>query len=331
MNSRERYRAAVTFQGPDRVPVRHSVLPGARMKYGEELEKLLEEYPEDVRRFYLPMPRERLGERSYLDQWGVTWRATRTGEWLGVPVGHPLADLSRLSGFQWPDPIRDGDWETMEKGLGEDNHQHYQLGGGGNLFEVYQWLRGYENALCDLAEGKSEAELILDKIVEHNIKKIRRFGKLGVDAIGFGDDWGTQQDLIISPGLWRRFFKPRYGKMFDAARQYGAFVHFHSDGDVAKIVPDLVELGVNVLNIQVPVMELDWLSKELRGKVAVRGGLDRQKILPFGTPDEVRRHVQEVFGAFGSRAGGWIGDGELNADVPLENARAMFEAIRGLR
>jgi len=312
------------------VPLRHSVLPGARMRHGEKLERLLAEFPQDVRRFYLPMPRRGSGERSYVDYWGVTWKATETGEWLGVPVGHPLADISALGRFRWPDPVAEGNWEAMEKGISEDNHEHYQLGDGGNLFEVFQWLRGYENSLCDLAAGEPHAEQTLDKIVEYNIKKIVRFGELGVDAIGFGDDWGTQQDLIISPALWRTVFSPRYKRMFDAARSYGAFVHFHSDGNITKIIPDLIELGVNVLNPQLPVMDLNWLSKELKGEVAVRGGLDRQKVLPFGTPEEVRGHVREVFNAFGDKRGGWIGDGELNADVPLENARAMFEAIRGL-
>jgi len=319
------------FEGPDRVPVRHSVLPGARMRHGEKLKRLLEEFPQDVKRLGLPMPQREGDERSsYGDHWGVTWRATETGEWLGVPVGHPLEDISALSHHHWPDPLKEGDWEAVEKAIAEDKHEHYLLGDGGNLFEVFQWLRGYENALCDLVAGEPHAELILDKITDYNIEKVRQFGELGVDAMGFGDDWGTQQDLITSPALWRKFFKPRYKRMFDAARSYEAFVHFHSDGSITKIIRDLMELGVNVLNPQLPVMDLDWLSKELKGKVAVRGGLDRQNVLPFGTPEEVRRHVREVFHAFGSKAGGWIGDGELNADVPLENARAMFEAIRNL-
>ncbi len=327
MTSRERYRAAIAFQGPDRVPVRHSVRPGARMRHGEALEELLRQYPPDVKRLGLRMPTVKM-DRGYRDHWGTTWRPTDTGEWLGVPVGHALADLSFLSTFHWPDPISEGDWDEVECIIAEDNHEHYLLGDGGNFFELFQWLRGYENALCDLITGEAHVEYILDRMLEHNLKRTRRFVELGVDAVGFGDDWGTQQDLIINPELWRHYFKPRYREMFDAAGKHGAFVHFHSDGNVTQIIPDLVELGVNELNIQLPVMDMTWLSSRLKGRVAVRGGLDRQKVLPFGSPDDVRRHVHEVFSAFGGPAGGWIGDGELNSDVPLENARAMFEAIR---
>jgi len=311
------------------VPLRHSVLPGARMRHGQALEALLREFPADVRRFYPPLPSEPFSDGSYRDGWGVIWKPTETREWLGVPVGHPLEDLSELQDFRWPDATG-CDWATSEKAIEEDRGEHYLFGDGGILFELFQYLRGYENALVDLIEDREHADFILDKIVAFNLEKTRRLCKLGVDAVGFGDDWGTQRDLIISPELWRKHFKPRYKRMFDAAHEGGAFVHFHSDGNITKIIPDLIELGVNVLNPQLPVMDLNWLSKELKGEAAVRGGLDRQQVLPFGTPDEVRRHVREVFNGFGDKRGGWIGDGELNADVPLENARAMFEAIRGL-
>ncbi|MFC1737028.1 uroporphyrinogen decarboxylase family protein [Candidatus Hydrogenedentota bacterium] len=334
MTSRERVRAAITFQGPDRLPIRHSVLTGARIKYGKELEDLLAEYEADVvSGMGRKMPVEELecdDGRRYRDHWGTVWHEA-TGEWLGLPEEHPLADLSKLDNFEWPDPVEDGNWDEVAANIAADNHKHYiigDLGTGGTFFQLYNQIRGFEDSLCDLIIEDPRVEHILDRLMEYLIKEIRKWGELGIDAVNWGDDWGTQQQLMIAPELWLKYFRPRYEKMFDVAREYDMLLHFHSDGNVTEIIPFLVDMGVNVINIQLPIMDLPYLGEQLKGRVTVRGGMDRQQALPFGTPEDVRQNVREVFSTFGSSAGGWIGNGEIGPDVPLENARAMFEEIR---
>jgi uroporphyrinogen-III decarboxylase len=157
---------------------------------------------------------------------------------------------------------------------------------------------------------------------------IERSLRLGVDGIGFGDDWGTQTQLMISPRLWREFFKPRYKKMFDLIHSAGAHVYFHSDGMTLEIVPDLIEIGVDVLNPQFSCLDLKALAQISGGKVCIATDLDRQFVLPFGTPEEVREHVREVVKTLWHPHGGIIGRGEIGPDVPLENAEAMFQAFR---
>lgn len=331
MTSRERVRRAIHFDGPDRIPLFHGVLPAAIMEHGQPLLDLLSEYPSDFgQAFGMPkiehLPLEyRSGTNT--DGWGVTWENDRDGM-LGIPVGHPLADWSAFGRWS-PPPNPDGEWLAgFQKGLEESGHGHYAMLGGTNLFERMQWLRGYENLMCDLALDAEEAYLLRDRIVDHTLEYILEAVKTDADGFHFGDDWGTQLSLITSPSTWRRFFKPAYARMFEPCRAAGKDVHFHSDGVTREIMRDLVDVGVNVLNVQHTIMDIREIASEFGGKVAFRSDLDRQHILPHGTRDEIRAHVKQVAEALGSRGGGLIGHGEIAPDVPLENIRTMLEAWR---
>lgn len=336
MDGRERAQRAVDFEGPDRVPIMHSILAGAFHKYGDALKKLVEEdYPPDFLRvdYRKDWAKGRaLGPaESYTDEWGCLWTGL-SNDYIGQVTEHPLGDWAALSGYKFPDPEEVGDWEGAKRAAAAGQGKIYVIGKGGEYFERMQWLRGFEELMFDFAEGRKELEFLSEKIIEHNLKVIELWQGCGadLDAVQFGDDWGSQMALMMRPQLWREFFKPNYKRIFDLTHEFGWRVHFHSDGNVSEIVSDLVEIGVDVLNIQLPVMDLRQLSRELKGKVCVRGGLDRQKILPRGTAEEVKSHVREVHGAFGSNEGGWIGNGEIGPDVPLENARAMYEQIVSL-
>ena len=115
--------------------------------------------------------------------------------------------------------------------------------------------------------------------------------------------------------------------MFDKVTSAGMHVHFHSDGFIVDIIPDLIDLGARVINCQANVIGLDVLKKKFAGSVCFRTDLDRQKIVPFGTPAEVKRHVRDVFDHLGTSKGGLIACGEIGPDTPLENIAAMYEAF----
>jgi len=331
MTSRERVRRAIDFTGPDRVPLFHGVLPAAILKHGQPLIDLLNEHQSDFGQSYgMPViehldPGYRAG--THTDGWGITWHNDYDGM-LGIPVGHPLADWGNFEA--WTPPSNPGDdwFESFQKGLQDSGHEHYTFLGGMNLFERMQWLRGYESLMYDLALDAEEAYLLRDRLVEYALEYIRKAVKTDADGIHFGDDWGTQVSLITSPAMWRRFFKPAYARMFEPCRAAGKDVHFHSDGFTWEIMADLVEVGVNVLNIQHTIMDVGQIAQRFGGRVAFRSDLDRQHILPHGTRDEIRAHVREVFEALGSYDGGLIGHGEIAPDVPMENIRAMLEAWR---
>lgn len=331
LTSRERVRRAIDFAGPDRVPLFHGVLPAAILKHGQPLLDLLNEYQSDFGQFF-GMPEIAELDPAYqagthVDGWGVTWNNDCDGM-LGIPVGHPLADWGNFETWALP-PQPDDQWFTdFQKNLQDSGHEYYTLLGGLNLFERMQWLRGYENLMCDLALDAEEVYALRDRLVERELEYLCRAAKTDADGIHFGDDWGTQVSLITSPAIWRRFFKPAYARMFEVCRGAGKDVHFHSDGVTWEIMPDLVEIGVNVLNVQHTIMDLGRIASEFGGRAAFRSDLDRQHILPHGNRDEIRAHVQEVVEALGSCNGGLIGHGEIAPDIPLENIRTMLEAWR---
>lgn len=115
--------------------------------------------------------------------------------------------------------------------------------------------------------------------------------------------------------------------MFQRVRDAGMDVHFHSDGQIKEIIPDLIDIGANVINCQATVVGLDYIKKEFRGKVCFRTDLDRQYVMVFGTPNEVKAHIQDVFNHLGNASGGIIACGEIGDDTPMANIRAMYETF----
>jgi uroporphyrinogen decarboxylase len=188
-----------------------------------------------------------------------------------------------------------------------------------------------ENLFMDLAYNPKEVYRLRDDLLEFNLKWIDKWLEYDYDGLHFADDWGAQNSLLISPESWRTFFKPVYKKMFEKLIDRGIDVHFHSDGYIIDIIPDLIDIGVKVLNCQSSVMDLDLLQKNFRGKVCFRTDLDRQRIMPFQTPQEVRNHIIDVFEHLGTERGGIIACGEIGPDTPLENIRVMYETFMSYR
>lgn len=330
MTSRERVRRAIGFGSPDRVPVMHGVLPAAYYTHGQALIDLLEQFPSDFgpsRETTIPKPEDlhplyRSGRHT--DEWGVEWDNDQEGM-LGIPVVHPLEDWGNWSSYKLPE-IPSAEEVKTAHSRSDLNRDYYIFGFGTNIFERMQWLRGYQNLLVDIAMDSEEAYTLRDAMVEWSIEWGTKSAQSDCDGAHFSDDWGTQISLIISPDAWRKFYKPAYKKMFEPLKAKGKHIHFHSDGFTWDIMHDLMEVGVDVLNIQHTVMGLDKIAKEFGGKVAFRSDLDRQHILPNGTRQQIRDHVKETIDALGSYGGGLIGHGEIGPDVPLDNIRAMLEA-----
>lgn len=334
MNSRERVRRAIRFLAPDRVPISHAVLPAAQLKYGPDLSEILTEYREDFGWDYMEdLPVEQFPpvykKGLNRDDFGTLWRV----EWMGIcgiPVDWPIRELDNYADYKWPEDFPAGPPSGRQYSghmCGFDD-RWYARGAWITYFEQLQQLRGMENVMMDLASEVPAFERLLDDLLAFNLRWIERWNRLEYDGLHFGDDWGSQNSLLIRPETWRRIFKPRYAAMFAAVRDAGRQVWFHSDGAVNEILGDLIESGVDVLNIQSAVVGPDWIARNLRGRVAFRTDIDRQRVLPFGSPAEVKEEVQRTFEACGTARGGLIACGEIGPDVPLENIRAMYEAFR---
>ena len=334
MNSRQRVKSAINFTNPDRAPISHAVLPAAQIKYGKALDEILTEFREDFGWDYMAdLPMEDFPavykKGRNIDDFGTVWFS----EWLGVcgiPVEWPLADWARYDDFKWPADFTAGPPSgRLYSGhmMGFDE-RWYARGAWVTYFEELQQLRGMENFMMDIATESREFYRLLDDLLQFHLRWIDKWTALEYDGLHFADDWGSQSALIIKPETWRRIFKPRYAEMFKRVRDKGMNVWYHSDGQIREIFGDLIEIGVQVINTQVPVVGHDWIAQNVRGRVAIRTDIDRQRIMPFGSVAEVKEEVHRTFEACGSSKGGIIACGEVGPDLPIENIRAMYEAFR---
>lgn len=338
MNSRERVIATIEFSCPDRVPIMHRTLPGAFRVHGDALRTLYERYPSDVMLSptldapfaFASQSVERLMGSRIVDEWGGEWLKA-TNDYAGQVVGHPLADLRKLDSYRWPDPLRGNESvEEMRQVMRTDGHRHYFMAAAGTIMHQMSFLRGMENSLMDLLEERDEMLYIRDRVAESVLRRIEVWSEAGADGILIEDDWGTQRSLMVNPAVWRRVFKPVYRKLVQAIHAGGAYAHFHTDGVTYAIIPDLIEIGFDEINPQVWAMDVPSLARDFAGSVCLRADLDRQWILPHGTPEQVAEHVRETFAAFGRPMGGYIGYGQIGPDVPLANAEAMLRALSEL-
>jgi uroporphyrinogen decarboxylase len=333
MNSRERVKCAIRFQKPDRAPISHAVLPAAQLKYGEALNEILAEFRDDFGWDYmtdLPVedyPPLYKGGRD-ADDFGTIWHVEWTGI-CGIPVDWPIKDLSRYDEYQWPEDFTAGppSGRLYSGHMCGFDDRWYARGAWITYFEQLQQLRGMENFLMDIVTESKEFYQLLDDLLAFNLRWIDKWAKLEYDGLHLADDWGGQRQMLIRPETWRRIFKPRYAEMFKRVHDAGMDVWFHTDGYIKNIMGDLIEIGLDVINAQVPVIGYDWVARNARGKLAFRTDLDRQYVLPSGSPAQVKEEVHRTFEACGTTEGGVIACGEISPEVPLENVRAMYEAF----
>ena len=197
------------------------------------------------------------------------------------------------------------------------------------LYEDAWQIRGYEEFLMDMIENPEMCEYILDRITEKNIKKAQAAARAGVDCLFTGDDVANQLTLMFSIDLWRKFIKSRWEKTYAAARKIKPDIQiwYHSDGNINEIIPELIEIGVTILNpIQPECIDPVEIKKKYGDKIALDGSIGTQTVMPFGTPEDVRRTVKEMKEKLGYDGAFIISPTHvLEPEVPLENILAFIE------
>lgn len=323
MNSRERVIRAIEFRRPDRLPIFYGILPSAFLKHGQALRDLLSEFPNDFGLDAQTVCREldqRHSPGAYTDEWGTRWQVEQAGM-IGIVKGVPLDDWDKLKDYEFPPQPTFGPQPPTA-----DGREYYAFGWAMTFFERLQQLRGYENLLMDLAADEPKLHELMDRLVDWYVTAAGPALGAGVDGVHFADDWGTQRALMISPALWDYWFKPRYARLFKPAKDAGKHVWFHTDGYTLPIFEPLKEIGCDVINPQHTIIGVHEIGKQFAGRLAFRTDFDRQHILPHGTRQQVRDHVQETIDGLATLDGGAILHGEIAGDVPLENIRWMLEA-----
>jgi uroporphyrinogen decarboxylase len=344
MNNRtkgQKFRDTLLMEGTGEVPVWGGFSLATWIRYGDELHNLLDHYPavqfgripRGVDPHTLVGPANRLGP-DYLDNWGCTWKCIREGM-EGQIMEHPLAEIRHLRHYRAPDPLIYTEREFHNWGAFVHGCQESRATGevvtipGERFFERVHFLRGMEDALADMALETPEMDEIIELILGYNLTYLKHALQLGspVDVVSFGDDWGAQDRCLISPATFRRYFKPGYTKMYALCKQYGALTTQHSDGYTVDLWDDFLEAGLVGFNMQVNCVGIDAIEKRLKGKMCIIADVDRQKMVPFGTPAEVRQHIAEIVTRLGSPTGGLVLRIDIYPDVPLANIEAILAAV----
>ena len=314
----------------DRAPRDLWALPGADWDQGDEIREVLARFPTDFAgpHVHYGAPRLSRGQSAevghYTDEWGSVWYVGERGV-VGEVKEPRLADWSAFADFRPPLELLDeADFSQVNRSCAETD-RFVKAGTHTRPFERAQFLRGTENLFMDLAYDVPEVHRLLAILHDFFCREMRLWAATDVDGVSFMDDWGAQNALLIHPEMWRRVFKPMYRDYCSILHERGKFVFFHSDGHIEAIYPDLIEIGVDAVNSQLFCMDIEKLGHEYSGKVTFWGEIDRQHILPFGTPDDVRSAVRRVRAAMDHGRGGLIAEAEWGLRVPKANIVAMFD------
>lgn len=340
MTSKENYLRAVRFERPDYIPMAFAVNPACYAAYPQEaIFELLESHPllfPDYKRPELPYTPEYASvarkDEPYRDDFGCVWTTTMDGI-TGTVTGHPLADWADFDGYVPPDPDRCTgigpiDWEQVKRDIAA-SPDALHMGGlrHGHTFLQLCDLRGYQNLMFDMADEEPRLWKLIEMVENFNMGIIRHYLDCGAEVMTYAEDLGMQVGPMLSPDHFRKYIKPSYQRLMRPAREAGLPIHMHSDGDIRTLADDLIDGGVDILNLQDLVNGIDWIADRFRGKVCIDLDIDRQSVTRFGTPADIDALIREEVSSIGVKEGGLTMIYGWYPGIPLENARALMDAM----
>lgn len=311
---------AIRMESPETIPVSIGLLPAMWMKYGKELQKIVDEYPQ----FFggLKMDLDRVEENLspsyrkgvFVDEWNCVWHNEHAGN-EAIVVGHPVKTEEDVFNLKIP-ACRDG-----------------------RLPHGFMYLRlldlcGFENAMIWFGEEEDTIKTLIDKVLEYNLYQVAAILPRMGEIVTFGDDLGTQTGLAIGQERWRRYLKPCYRKLYGLIKAYkpDQLIYMHTDGCIWEIMPDLMECGVDIINPQFRANGLDNLVRVCRKDqmIPINLDLDRQ-LFPFATRSRIFDHVGQCVESLYHPKGGLGLSVELNYEIPLENVVSILDAVEKYR
>jgi uroporphyrinogen decarboxylase len=279
--------------------------------------------------------------QAYTDEWGIGWRMPKVGGFYYDMYEHPLARADTLGEFRnypFPDPLDDGRFVPLRAQAEAAAAQGKAIalpGPCAGIAEIVSWLRGYEQYYIDLALNQEWVAYMLDRLVEFKSafweRALKEVGDL-VDVVVEADDLGGQHAPLLSPRTYRALIQPRHKRLFSfIKKQAPVKIFYHTCGAVKRLIPDLIEAGIDILNpVQISATGMDpvELKREFgQDLVFWGGGVDTQGVLGTATPEEVKAHVRRNIEAL-APGGGFVFAAvhDIQANVPPENIVAMWES-----
>lgn len=332
MQSCERVKRAIHFQNPDYPPLLHGLVGGVRTLDFNWAADLAARYPDDFgfgREPVLPGVNREFFLRGdpFVDPWGCTRQCSRDGLQSSV-IRHPIAAESDLERYA-PPKAQPEEFSGLQAQLTASGHPLYAVVSLLGLFDGMTNLYGMENLFCALADGDSAMPRKLADIVSGYImQSLESICATDIDAVFLGDDWGTEISLLISPDMWRKYFKPYYRKFIDYTHAHGKEFWLHSCGHILPLVPEFIALGVDALHPQLELFLADpGFLPQISGRLCIITDVDRH-FLGVAQPQQVYERALEVFRALYQPEGGMILRGEIGISVPHANAEAFYRACR---
>jgi uroporphyrinogen-III decarboxylase len=316
MNRKDLVNRAITFKSPDRPPI----------YFRNDPER------SDIVQVPYYSPTNFIDPENTRDELGCIWNNV-IGTGVGYVIKHPLEDWAALETFSLPNPRLPSRYTEIENAVQKYPDKFVVAAIGLSGFSLMTVLRGFENILSDLYLNPELVSSLAERVFAYETAVIEEIARRGADGMFFFDDWGTERNLFIKPALWRQFFKPLYAAQFQRIHALGMRSFFHSCGCVWEMIPDMIEIGVDVLNLEQMLVfssgtqtGYERLRQEFGGKVCFTVNVDTQRTLINGTPEEIRQEVKHIFGTFNLPQGGLILFADAGKDhniVPPENLRLV--------
>lgn len=345
MNGRENLLRALHKDNPETVPFGFNLCPSLLEEFTKRTGSVdfAEYYNLPYRMIELPKTKHMNDYRSYypyfpdnafLDEWGIGYRPGSTAHF--TEFLHPMARFTtpeEVFKFPLPDVLADYRWE----GIAEEVQSLKEKGIAPfffavQIFEPAWYLRGLDNLLSDMMVDEDMAKACIDRMTDVQTIIAKKAAECGFDGIVFGDDVGTQRSMMMSVPLWRRWLRPTMEKAISAAKTIkpDVLAYYHSDGVIYDIIPDLIEIGVDILNpVQPECMDPALIKKMFGDRLSFWGTLGTQTTMPFGSAQDVREVVRHMIRDVGYDGGLVLAPTHLlEPEVPWENIEAFIEAVK---
>jgi len=351
MNSRERVLAVLNRKIPDRIP--KDLSWGLCPELVEEFHKrtgcddyyeyfdldvrILEFAPTKAKRDFSAYYIGRDQETGFsVNEWGVGLGKSKNENLHFEHIISPLKESmteKEAAEFPLPDFMESYRHQHFEKQIEEYHRKGLAVCGNltQTIFEKAWSIRGFEETMMDMLTEPEAISILFDRIGRLRIKQMKRMVEAGIDVLMLGDDVGMQTGMLIGADTWQELLKPRLAKIINEAKRIRSDlpIFYHSCGNPSQIIPELIEIGVTVLNpIQPECMDLQYIKETYKDKLAFWGGVSAQTNLSFGTPCQVKEEVKRCIDILGKDGGYLIGPNHMvEPEVSWENLKAFFEAV----
>lgn len=332
MTSKELVLRTLEFRNTEgRAPRQLWTLPWATEHYPETMEQLRREFVWDFDnpKAQLQTPPLTRGDPyaigTYTDEWGCVFTNIHGGV-IGE-VKHPIVtddDWADVGNVHIPEELLSFDVEQVNASCAEKKDKFLFCGCCPRPFEQLQFIRGTANLYMDLLDPPRAMLEFLEKMHDFYCRLLTKWAETDVDALNMMDDWGSQNDLLISPALWDRYFRPMYRDYIEIAHSHGKKMFMHSDGHTLRIIPKLIDLGLDAMNSQIFCMGVENLA-QFKGKLTFWGEIDRQNLIPYGTASEIDAAVASVRETLW-QDGGCIAQCEFGPGAKPENILEIYRA-----